>query len=459
MPSEPDIDKDPQPAPPNEPQLGLAAGGAGAPGTTSPEWRTEIDNWRSKFSLRPPDDDWQVAKEVANWLNSLEGVTHSHALNLANWLATDTASCPHTPPMQELRAFLTCVPTAADSAAATADVGAVSPEISAGNVFIGAFYLYRRRFMYQFRDVQKVLREFPQPLQDHAIFVALKAYSVLGDPRRSPLEEDSQRLAAISLARESRTRAADDECGCLEQVVDVCVQAFDLARRPDDFAEETVSWVSEHLQSDTAPEADMAAVFLWRRARAFRRLAFMHRENGEQAKNDLEHGLSDLAQAQERLRTGTDFGQEFAERLVRERDPFELYERIFGHEKAISESAARVTDAEERIERDTASASIRSVEVLSLFSSAVAFAVGVAAIGATAASLRAAVAIGLFLLIGLIAFSILLIVTSSIAVSVVRRRSRGDDVAGRETLVIVLAGSALAAALVSMAVALYFVLS
>lgn len=200
-------------------------------------------------------------------------------------------------------------------------------------------------------------------------------------------------------------RDVDD--GRRNAVLDVCMQAFDIALNPEQFAEDVVA-----IGGDV-PHDDRTALVLYRLARANGRLASTARaSNPLMAKKYREIAIDQVRDALTRLNGDSAFNRFFGEQIRQERDALLINQGLDEHFYLLAQAQQELDRTEALIRQESRSNAIRSTEILALFSSAVAFAVGAAAIGSNATSAWASIAIGVMLGAGLLGFSLLLLLAS-----------------------------------------------
>ncbi|MBC8090816.1 MAG: hypothetical protein H7Y15_02530 [Pseudonocardia sp.] len=301
-----------------------------------------------------------LTTQAASWVGR-SGLSRAEALRLANRMAwVSRGAIDHLTPRDP------------DSAPG-----------SPADLFVIALTLERLRFLFQFAQLATVVDGMAEDRRSEPFVQAMRAFALLGG--RHPLHRDSG-LAIVQRVWDS----ASDRRERLA-IQDVCLHAL---------------WVAEHLPEqgrvllDYCRRAEQEAlesgderagpVVLFRKAYALRELA------------DYDSALIAIDTALGDLRGDNEFVRTFSEQCIRERQLIIVGRDLTRLTTDLEETSGQISAAEHRIEAVVERNSIRSVEVLGLFSAAVAFAVGTSSIGANAASplagLLIAVALGACLL-------------------------------------------------------------
>ncbi|QCB28177.1 hypothetical protein [Corynebacterium endometrii] len=183
------------------------------------------------------------------------------------------------------------------------------------------------------------------------------------------------------------------------RVRDLVLSALDEAPNAQRLAGITVETIKQfQTNSEEFGESPQDPLLLLKLARAYRRSA------------QFDAAYSTISIAMSRANVGTSFSIEIMERILQERTQIIFTVESYDLIKKAQQAAERMEETESRVNTKLDNNTLRSTEVLALFSSAVAFAVGAASIGSNQQNLASAVIISGILLIGLVAFSGLIFV-------------------------------------------------
>ena len=363
----------------------IASIGESGVGRSEGAWELVTEAWERAATYRT--HDWTFTRRVANWIKATSGVDQSGALRLANRLAWATTGEPFFPNEDNW-----------------AEVSVVDREVENDSLFLVAIYGYRPRFLFQRTRLAEVLDEIPREVvESWPLCQALSAFSILG---RAQSTMQSNAVKLIESAWSSSVHP-----GCEDEIHDLCIQALDAAEQPEALASLVIELVS------SLPEQDRTAILRYRLAKAYRREADCIFDDMYKAKRYRSHAMTELGLSSDSLRGDNAFTRSFGEQLRMERESLLIAQYIGDQSIRLRDAERSMKDSEQRVRQEAASNSIRSTEVLALFSSAVAFAVGAAAIGASAKSAAAAVATGVALLVGLLGFATLLMLSARLTIA------------------------------------------
>lgn len=350
---------------------------------TEAHWQLCLEGWVRRSDSRQSDSGF--VSDVIDWIDRAgDWVTHRRAIKLANRIAWDTAGEPERPTQAELVRTLDGSPS---------------------SYFIVTLYADRARFLARFKSLDRLLDALPREVQEWPLCQAYRGMEILGRGNNKP----EQGRRAIRSAMQS---LADGGIvpGVEDAVIDIATQALDMALNPDDFAEELLAIGSDIRHDNRTP------VVLYRLARANgRRANTLRTADSLGASRHREIALDQLRDALSKLEGDNDFSRYFGDQIRQERDIQIVDAGMDRHFCELLTAQRELRETEARIKEEARSNAVRSTEVLALFSSAVAFAVGAAAVGSNATSPWASVAIGFALIGGLLGFSILLLLASRFA--------------------------------------------
>jgi hypothetical protein len=332
-------------------------------------------------------DDWVFACTVVHWINSLPSFQVAQSLRLANRLAWLSSGDP-------------TLPRAGEWPHGTSE---------AAQHFLVGLYCNRPRFLFQYNRLDSVLdalqvAEGPDVV-DWPLTRSFRAFEILG--QRPSLTEEGRRLARDAWADVEFLDAASDRSA----VLDIVLHALDSAAHASQVAQDVLDVCASLSHAEKDP------VVLFRLCKARSRLADSYRVSTPKDVQFMrEKALDDVQQALHRLRGDNDFTRFFGEQLRMQREQVLAARDMDEVFLRIGEAEEVMCAAESFVKEESRASAIRSTEILALFSSAVAFAVGAAAIGANATSAWASVAIGVALAVGLLGFSALLLVAGRLSI-------------------------------------------
>lgn len=355
----------------------VVGGARGSSTLTDPQWHLCLESWVRLASQR--GTDWDFATAVKEWIEQTPGVDRGRSLRLANRIAWNTAGEPYRPSQEQ---FQGCT------------------QGSCADYFVVALYLNRPRFLFQANELDHVLDALPATV---AAWPMCKAYRGLEVLTRSTQKASEGR----TLIEEAWQGAKDDSMGDRSTVLDLASQAFDIALEPDEHALDLITLCND-LERD-----EQSALILFRLARAHGRLADLERQSDPAgAERHLQRALVLIRDSLGKIKGDNDFSRSLAGSVRQEREMLLLKKSLDQHTNTLIAAQEELRQTERTIKEESRSNAIRSTEVLALFSSAVAFAVGAAAIGSNATSAWGSIAVGALLAMGLLGFSLLLLLAS-----------------------------------------------
>ncbi len=324
--------------------------------------------------------DWEFAQYVSLFIEEVDAPSR-RALRLSNRIAWETRGQPGLP--QEL--------------------GNVVNSLRSSELFLVGLYLNRCRFMFQFDEVQIILDYLDESWHSHPFVEAARAFAAFG----SKDGRDNEATISVQSAWQ-RCRNSD----LLMPVRELCLQALDVADGNSTQAAVLLEYCDRHERDSLryGGSATTRSILQYRRARALRVLG-----RPAEALEAIDAALSLLSGDNEFVRI-------FAEQCLRERDFVRFAAIMSTAQSEIRAATESVARQELKIESTIERSTIRSTEVLALFSSAVAFAVGAAAIGANARTPTAAVASISGLALGLLGFVGMIVYVVSATTSINRDR-------------------------------------
>jgi hypothetical protein len=344
--------------------------------------------WEVVFRNR--ENDYETILEISKWLRD-NRVPLERALRLSNRLAWITQGESTTPDDVQWQTLL------------TGDAPALHPS----DLFVICLYAYRRRFLFQFRAIERLFASMPAEFASYRSIPwaqALLAYSTLGRKQYDPAATRSAKRMIIAARDGSKGKPGERD------VLDIALHALDAAQNPaGDGLPELVIEISQ----DEGP-IQRQPVLLFRLAKAHSRMGSRTDNSLDEANHHRDLALKRFNEALDSLTGDRDFTRFLGEQIRQEREVL-----IRSHLLATQwlQSREEMLALERRVRLEAQASTIRSTEVLALFSSAVAFAVGAAAIGSNAETALAAVATGFALLLGLLGFATALIYASRLTVA------------------------------------------
>jgi len=240
----------------------------------------------------------------------------------------------------------------------TADLGRTLDAVTDSDRFRLYVLAERLRFTSKFDDLLLLLRA--SDLAEDPVLLALLG---LGQVATGDLLNGLPNLeTAIGYAKKIRS-------GLERSVQDICMHAIWLADAADNQAELLLEW------SLVVPD-NPSSIVPFRRAKAYRILG------------QYDRALEEIQRAFDRLTGNTEFARIFAEQILRERDlvhAFQLMNRAQGElecairdakEQALDEVHNSQASAEARLQELDRNSLVRTIEIVTLFTAAVSFAIG-----------------------------------------------------------------------------------
>lgn len=358
--------------------------------------------------------------EIADWLDQAQ-VTIGTSLRLANRVAW--ASRGLATPIAHL-------------------VAKDRDPTSVGALFLVATSLERRRFLFQGSGLLEAIDELSTLSHHYASLAyvrAMRAFALLLGGTRHDIPQ------ALALVEEAWTDLSEPEA--VGAVRDVCLHALWVGSRIPDQGEVLLRYCD--LDAQTAHSVGLKpdrVIALFRKAGAYRMLG------------RYEEAIEILDNLVNRLQGSSEFVRTFSEQVIREREINRLGMSLDGLKSEFDVARGRLEATEEKMTRSEARLGeiehqglTRNVQIISMFTAAVAFAVGIASIATkTGSSPLAAVLVSCALGVGLLGFVFLIYLVTRTRDEVEPFRS-----AGKLTWTVV--GSILALMLSIVAVAAAFI--
>lgn len=255
---------------------------------------------------------------------------------------------------------------------------------------VDTILLERRRFVFDYKTMGRLIEKTSSHYDNTATAMALRGASIVGGAAPDKNAEIPQEI------RDAWKKADDPEA---TEVRDIVLQALDTSPNGANFAEETLEYIQKYEQDNSVYNynAPNNILLLSRKARAFQRAG------------KFEDAMRTISLAIEKNTDQNEYARGMAENLVTQRGGIiESLESAYLYASA-KEATDQVKKTENRVHKALNENTLRSTEVLALFSSAVAFAVGSASIGANMTTPSTGLITAGVLLVGLLAFAALLI--------------------------------------------------
>lgn len=345
----------------------------------SADWNLSLAIWVRLAKRRESDDAFLT--HVCEWIGKYEdAITCSQCLTLANWIGYSSAGDSSRLPSSEV----------------------LEKANPMQKLFLAAVPMYRRYALYQFDDLETLVRELPRDFPHRPLFDAMLTFALMG------LGKDREALLRMNQALRHDQVQCDGSC--YEHLVDICTKGLDISDSATIHSELVIATVSQLLEdkgveAPSGVDANIAAVLYLRRARARRRQIPGHASDDRSVRQLIHSAREDLNSAHSLLRDDTDFVRDFNTRIRAERDAIETEVR-----------ATQLEGMELRLQKEVSMSSIRMVEIIGLSVSAVAFVVSLASISTRIRDQNVALTIGAFIFVGLLLFAALtLLVGSSVS--------------------------------------------
>lgn len=326
------------------------------------DWEYSVALWDELAQVRTSDS--MFLRQAASWV-ALSKLTTARVLRLSNRLSWTTRSDPSLPDENIWRDH--------------------SPT-SAEGLFLTAAYLQRRRMSTQYHLLPELLDTMPEEWRKIPLVLAFRSFSLM-------ISNDSITARSGFRLLEEAWKSAED--GMVAAVRDVLLHGLDGADALPDRAS-----IMLHYCESYAGEAAIFGynatepVARYRHARALRYCG-----RGTEALAQIDLAFQSLGA------NDTEFVRTFREQCLTERTFIQFAIQIDAWRSKFETSVARIAELEGVIEERLHSSTLRSAEVLGIFTSAVAFAVGGVAIGTASRSALSSVLSMIVLGAGLLGFS------------------------------------------------------
>lgn len=361
----------------------LAGVGQGKSRMSVGDWNLSLAIWVRLAKQRDTDDGFLT--KLAEWVSENEWqLTCAQCVTLANWIgyatAGDTSRLPRTEMLKNGSPLQTLV--------------------------LVAVPMYRRYALYQFEDLEALVREVPLDLPHRPLLDAMLTFALMG--------QGKEREAILRMNRALQLAQSECDGGCYEHLVDICTKSLDISEYPAANADLVITTVSQILDdSGIGPrhgvDPNVAAVLLLRRARARRRQIPEYAADDRAVRQLIHDARHDLNAAHSHLQDDTEFVRDFNTRIRAERDAIETEVR-----------ATQLEGMEIRLQKEVSMSSIRMVEIIGLSVSAVAFVVSLVSISTRIRDQEVALVIGGFIFVGLLMFAALTLLVGAGVVSATR---------------------------------------
>ncbi len=342
----------------------------------SADWNLSLAIWVRMARQRDSDDVFLTT--VAKWIGDHEQLlTCSQCLTLANWVGYASAGETSRLP--------------------TADM--LDNMSDTQKLVLAAIPMYRRFALYQFDDLETLVKELPRNFTHRPLFDAMLTFALMGNGK------DREAILRMNQALQRDQSPCDG--GCYEHLVDICTKGLDISEDAVSHSDLVITHVSQLLDEQgvdprSCVDHNIASVLLLRRARARRRQIPGHASDDRAVRQLIHDARHDLNSAHSLLVDDTDFVRDFNTRIRAERDAMESEVR-----------ATQLEGMELRLQKEVSMSSIRMVEIIGLSVSAVAFVVSLASISTRIRDQQVALTIGGFIFVGLLLFAALTLLVGS----------------------------------------------
>lgn len=255
---------------------------------------------------------------------------------------------------------------------------------------VDTILLERRRFVFDHNTMGRLIEKTISHFDNTATAMALRGASLAGGAAPDKNAEIPQEI------KDACKKADSPEA---TEVRDIGPQALDTSPDGANFAEETLEHIQKYEQANSVYtyNAPNNIFLLSRKARAFQRAG------------KFEDAMKTISLAIEKNTGQSEYVHGMAEKPATQRGGIiGSLESAYLYASA-KEATDQVKKTENRVHKALNENTLRSTEVLALFSSAVAFAVGSASIGANMTTPSTGLLTAGVLLVGLLAFAALLI--------------------------------------------------